>query len=119
MISFSQKLTQLDGSDIVDAGATMTLGKACVAALCATFQDEQNLPGLEKFERYVLASKITDAEKDGQSIELSAAEAEKLRTLVGKAYSPIVAGQAWKILSELAVTLDQKVQPLRSASQRA
>lgn len=113
MITFSQKLVQLDGSDILDAGSPMTLGKACVAALCATFQDETNLPGLEKFERYILASKITDAEKAGLAIELSAAEAEKLRTLCGKAYAPLVAGQVWKILSETVVTLDRKIYSVR------
>lgn len=105
MISFSNPLKQLDGSDLKEGDKPVTLGKICVQALVAIYQDEPNLAGQEKFERWQLATKVDNSERGLTPITLTAAEADKLKLLVGKAYAPLIVGQVWQILNSTLVKL--------------
>jgi hypothetical protein len=76
-------------------GGPFTLKAACFGALGATFQDEQTLPGEEKFKRYELYKKIKDAT---DPVELKSEDVVLLKKLVGKAYGPLIMGQCWDLL---------------------
>lgn len=54
-----------------------------------------NVEGSKKFERWELASKIYTA---NGIIELKSEEIAQLKELIGKAYGPIIVGQAWEAL---------------------
>ena len=88
--------TDLDGKEIPSQnGKPATLGGVSVDALLATFQDEQNLSGEEKLKRWELAVKI----KNGvDPVELSVEEIALIKKLIGKAYGPLISGQAWQML---------------------
>jgi hypothetical protein len=97
---FGTILRHLDGETIMDRSETgekpMTLGHVAVTALLATFDDERHLGGQQKLDRYVLATKIHSA-KDGVA-DLTAEEVSAIKTVVGKAYPPLVVGQAFQLL---------------------
>ena len=76
-------------------GKPFTLKDACIQALTATYQDEQILPGEEKFKRYELYQKIKALTDPA---ELLSDDIVSLKKLVGKAYGPLVVGQCWNAL---------------------
>lgn len=95
-IDFNQELKQLNGESFADASGKeqkTTLGSICEQALLANYPDEKELSGAEKFERWKLATKVK-----GTDVSLSSEELTKLKMLVGKAFPPLVVGQAWKML---------------------
>lgn len=100
-IDFTQTLTNLDGTPVVaqEGKPQPTLGTICEQALLATFADERDSTGKEtieakeKFDRWKLASKL-----NGTDVKLSAEELALVKKLVGKAYSPLIVGQAWSML---------------------
>lgn len=100
-IDFTQVLTNLDGSPVVaqEGKPEPTLGAICEQALLATFADERDatgketIEGKEKFERWKLAAKV-----HGKDVSLSAEELSLIKKLVGKAYGPLIVGQAWTML---------------------
>lgn len=95
-IDFNQELKQLNGHSFVDPDGKetkTTLGQICEQALLAAYPDEKDLPGAEKFERWKLATKVK-----GPDVNLSSEELTKLKMLIGKAFPPLVVGQAWKML---------------------
>ena len=97
-IDFSQAMKNLDGTEAMEGegkGAkALTLGSVATEALLAVFQDEQALPGNDKVRRYELALRV---HKGGKQ-DMKAEEIVEIKTLVGKAFAPIIVGQAWKML---------------------
>lgn len=98
---FNRPITQLDGRPFTDGESKpvkMTLGIAAETALLATYPDEQNLDGAEKFKRFLLAKRIGDAVAAGVDLTLSAEDTALLKKLIAKAYNPLITGQAWLML---------------------
>lgn len=98
--NFDLVLVTLDGAPIpagpsVDAGL-LTLRSISTNALITAFEDERSLAGTEKLRRYQLALRINV--KDQGNIELSVEEVALLKQLIGKAYAPLVVGQAYLAL---------------------
>ena len=93
-VNFGKVLVDFDGAAISakDKNEAVLRGVA-VDALLAIYQDEQNLSGEEKLKRYILAEKVYKKEDD-----LTVEEIALLKKLIGKAYAPLIVGQAWKIL---------------------
>jgi len=59
------------------------------------FDDEKTLAGKDKAYRYHLSERIYGAK---EPITLKAEKVTLIKELVGKAYLPLVVGQAWKLL---------------------
>jgi len=94
LIDFDRVLVDMEGKDIISKDEKpATVKGVTVEALLATFNDEQNLAGEEKLKRYELAYKINEGYRD-----MTAEDIVLIKKLVGKAYSPIIVGQAWKTL---------------------
>lgn len=72
-----------------------TLKAACFQSLGATFPDEQNLSGEDKFKRFELYQKIKSTP---DPVDLTAEEVALLKKLVGKGYGSIIMGQCWMAL---------------------
>ena len=87
----TQQLTDLDGNPLPQETKMRTI---FVNALLADYKDEQNVSGEQKLERYELALRINAYDE----VELKVEEAALLKKLVAKAYTPLVVGQAWKLI---------------------
>lgn len=85
----------LMGADIMIDGPEVTLKSVAIAALTAIFDDERNLSGEEKVKRWELAMKVKNG---GDLVELRTDEIVMIKKLIGKAFGPVVCGQAWQIL---------------------
>ena len=103
MINFTHELLDLDDRKIKDEIAmqanggtpvSLTLGRACAHALCATFEDERNLSGEEKFQRGMLAVEV----RDNAAAELKAEKVTQLKKVLAKLYGPIVIYRAYPLL---------------------
>ncbi len=103
-IDFTKPLTNMDGSPVTDKDGKSpekipTLGSICESALLAQYADERDPSGKEtitpqeKFERWKLAAKV-----NGKDANLSPEELALIKKLVGKAYAPLIVGQAWSML---------------------
>jgi hypothetical protein len=100
---FTQPINQLDGSPFTDGAGkpiVTTLETAAETALLANHQDEQNLSGDEKIKRYALALKIFNNKKD---VNLTADEIALVKKLIAKVYSPLVVGEAWRMLDPTSI----------------
>lgn len=101
---FTQKMVGLNGTPIldgeepekgeVDKRLPLTLSTVACNSLLGSYRDEPNLQGTEKVKRYAFAMKINGA----ASVSLDLDERTYLKTMIGKAYSAIVVGQAWLML---------------------
>lgn len=85
----------VEGKEVVRKVTKLTLAAVATSALLANHQDERDLSGTDKVTRYKLAQRINDADRE---IEMSAEEVTLLKTLIGKAYAPLVVGQAFDLL---------------------
>lgn len=90
-INFDQELKKLDGTSLENT----TLRSVTLEALQALFQDEQGLSGEEKARRWALATRIY---ANPENIDLKVEEIATIKKLIGKAYGPLVVGQAWEML---------------------
>ena len=102
-IDFTIEFKQLDGTEFKDSTGKvvpLTLRAAAETALMASYPDEQNLSGQEKLKRYILATKI---EKATKTLDLTTDEVTLLKTLIAKAYGPLVVGEAWAVLDPASV----------------
>ena len=88
-IDMEKELTTLDGKVIGK------MKQFCVESLLAVFEDERNLMGQEKLNRFILAKKIYEGEGE---IEIPIEDISLLKKLVGKGYGALIVGQAWEIL---------------------
>ena len=84
------------GQDIMIDGPVATLGAVSVNALVATYQDEQRLSGEDKVKRWELAMRIKKLPSG--AADLTAEEVALIKSLIAKAYGPIIVGQAWAML---------------------
>jgi hypothetical protein len=89
-------LNDLDGNPIDAAGKPATLAGVAITALLATYKGEENLSGEEKLSRFNIAMKIKNA--TDVACELTVEDVALVKKLIGKAYGPLVVGQAWKAL---------------------
>jgi hypothetical protein len=74
---------------------SMTLKEAIINALLAGFQDEANIPGTKKLERFMLAEKINKADS---TLELITEEIVEIKAVVGKMYFPLIIGKVYGLL---------------------
>lgn len=96
VVAIDAKMRNMDGSVIPDTkGNEATLKGVVVEALLAQFEDERQLSGEDKLKRYQLAMKVNESEG---VCEMTAEEIALVKKLIGKAYGPLVSGQAWTIL---------------------
>jgi len=100
-VNLDQVLTEFDGTTpLVDetqkgeGPVPVVLNKVCFRALVSTYADERNVTGEDKYKRGKLAERVYN----GGVVDLEAKEIELIKELVGKAYSPIIVGQAWDML---------------------
>ena len=76
-------------------GNVATLRSIAIEGLLAVFQDESGLTGDEKLKRWELAMKVKNAVEPA---EFTVEEVGLMKKLIGKAFSAIIVGQAWKML---------------------
>lgn len=110
IINLAEPILNLDGSEVHHAGEQIfdgtspvtdntgnlafkrgkarTVGSSMIEALTSVYQDERDLPGPKKFERYQLAQKLYDK----KSTDISVDDAKLIKDLVGKAYGPVILG---------------------------
>ncbi len=88
-------LTTLTGMPIKDGEASLTLGAVATNALLMPYEDERNLSGDDKVKRFKLAQRIHDAQGE---VDISSEEITLLKSLIAKAYTPLVVGRAFAIL---------------------
>lgn len=95
LVDFQRPISGLGGQPMVGAdGKPFLLVMACQEALTATFQDEQGLAGAEKVKRFVLAMKL----ENKLPVDVSIEEAAQIKSLVAKAYGPLIVGRVWEAL---------------------
>lgn len=93
-VDFEQEIKTLNGESIpATDGKPAVLRGVAVDALLAVFADEQQLAGEEKLKRYLLAEKIHNG-----GVEFNTEEIALVKRLIGKAFTPVVVGQAWQML---------------------
>lgn len=66
-------------------------------ALLGNYQDDANLPGKEKLDRWHLAQKVHSA---NGFLELTAEDVATVKRLVAKGYTTPVSAQVWEILEK-------------------
>lgn len=91
-IDFSQQLKNLDKSDIPD----LTLKKVAVDALHTVLPGDESLAPAKKYERGKLAKKIYEV--NGEPLDVSVEELTELKTLIARAYGPLVVVQAFDMI---------------------
>jgi hypothetical protein len=96
IINFEQILKRINGTDLeLEGGKSGTLKWFTCEALQLTFQDERELDPIKKCARWVLATRIY---ANPTKIDLAIEEIAEIKKLIGKAYGPLVVGQAWQML---------------------
>lgn len=95
-INVTQQFHEIDGTPatVGEEKNPFMLRKVLVESLLLTYNDEAHLPGEEKVKRYELAVKIQREDEPELKIE----DIALVKKLVGKAYAPIIVGQAWSML---------------------
>ena len=90
-IDFSAVIKDLDGDPVKDGEKDATLGRVACTALLASYADEQNLAAEDKVRRFRLAE---IAAKGGER-EVKVEDVALIKTLIGKAFAPLVVGRAY------------------------
>jgi len=96
-IDFDSVFKTMEGKDIPKVEGKeepFTLKDVCLSALMANFDDEKNLTGKDKIERYAIACKI----RTGGECDLVVEDITLLKNLVGKLFGVLVVGQAYPML---------------------
>ena len=95
-IDFNIVLRDMDGEILVaENGKEATLKGAAINALLGVFQDESTLSGEDKLKRWEIAVKVKESDL---TTEFTIEELVVIKKMIGKAYAPIIVGQAWKLL---------------------
>jgi len=102
-IKLNQALLKMDGekmfkeelkdNKMVETKNEFQLKDACVNSLMANVEKEE-IDGVEKMKRYLLATKIQKANE----LDLKSEEITKLKEIIGKAYGVMIVGQAYEML---------------------
>lgn len=69
----------------------LTVKKILMEALLQTAEQDRNMDGVVKFERYLLAQKINS----GGIVELTVEQAATIKKRVGEICTPLVVGYIW------------------------
>jgi hypothetical protein len=93
-IDFSAVIKDLDGDAVKGGEKDATFGRVACSALLASYADEQNLPAEDKVKRFRLAEV---ASKGGEQ-EMKVDDVALIKTLIGKAFAPLVVGRAYDII---------------------
>jgi len=95
-IDFSKVLKTLDGKPIkTPENKNLTLRDAVTNALLSVHEDEKSLSGKDKALRYHLSMRVYGAKSP---FLLKSEECTLIKELIGKAYLPLIVGQAWEII---------------------
>lgn len=84
---------EIKAADECPADKIFTLRIATRNALYATFEDEKNISGDDKFKRAELAQGIV-----GGDVKLKAEDVALIKRLLAKLYGPLIVYQAWTAL---------------------
>jgi hypothetical protein len=96
VVNVNAVLKSMDDTELLDEkGSRVTLRTIAIESLLAAYKGEESMTGDEKMKRWELASKIKHSH---ENCELAVEEISMVKTLVGKAYGPLVVGQVWYIL---------------------
>ena len=97
-LDLNAAITNLEGVPMTDEKNVVATVRASLCnALLAVYADEERVSGEEKLKRWKFAQKLYTA-KD--TVEIKAEEIVLLKTLVAKAYTPMVSGQLWELLDK-------------------
>jgi hypothetical protein len=92
--NFDQKITDLKGIAVKDPSGTELTAQMLVAnALLTDFPDEK-VSGEEKFKRFKLALAVTNKAE----VDLKPEQLASIKTVVGKAYTPLIVGRLFEII---------------------
>lgn len=97
-VNVNHPMVDLEGNPIPekqDGTGTFMLKKVLIDALLQPFKDEENLSGEEKLKRFEMALKIKGV---NDIIDFSSEDITLMKKLIGKMYTTLIVGQAWKIL---------------------
>ena len=99
VIDVSKNLVQLNGKPMLDNDDTGNVVNATVkmALVNAVLSPEQNEKGTQKIQKYELAKKIYNAEKD---VEVTAEEVVLMKKCIESAYAPLIVGQLTELLGK-------------------
>ena len=98
-IDFSAVIKDLDGDAVKDGEKDATLGRVACTALLASYGDEQHLPAEDKIKRFRLA----EVAARGGEQEVKIDDVALVKTLIGKAFAPLVVGRAYDIIEPPSV----------------
>lgn len=93
-INFNVPLKNLAGKTLKDGEKDVTLKDVSINALLGNYKDE-NIDGNEKLKRFMLATKINEANDE---LELENDDVTLVRDLIAKGYSIVATARAWQIL---------------------
>lgn len=102
MINFDATFKDLDGEKVVDRKLELdgsvketeaTLGRVAANALLALADSDKDMSGETKVKRYDLAIRVVRGET-----ALKAEDIAIIKAAIGKHYTPLIVGQAWKLL---------------------
>jgi hypothetical protein len=98
-IDFSAAIKDLDGEAVKDGEKDATLGRVACTALLASYADEQNLAAEDKVKRFRLA----EVAARGGEQEMKVDDVALVKTLIGKAFAPLIVGRAYDIIGPPAM----------------
>jgi hypothetical protein len=93
-IDFSAVIKDLDGDAVKDGEKDATLGRVACTALLASYADEQSLVAEDKVKRFRLA----EVAARGGEQEMKIDDVALIKTLIGKAFAPLIVGRAYDII---------------------
>ena len=97
-IDFSAVIKNLEGDAVKDGEKDATLGRVACTALLASYADEQNLPAEDKVKRFRLAEVAARGGKQEMKID----DVALVKTLIGKAFAPLIVARAYDIIEPAA-----------------
>ena len=97
-VNVNTEIKDLNGEVIVEGKdkTPLLVKPILINALTILSQEDKDLDGKERYDRYTIALKISDAE-DGM-VSLKSEEVAKIKELVGAMYQPLVVGRVYDAL---------------------
>ena len=92
--AFEVPKTFKDGK--VDKTEKLTVKKVLLEALLASTESDRSMTGVDKFERYALASIVNK----GGEITFTVEEAAKIKARVGEVCTPLIVGHIWTLMED-------------------
>lgn len=106
LIDFDTKITNLEGLPLkMDGVGEVTLKFCAITALFGQYNDGFDQDVKEKRNRYKLAHKI----QKSPICDVSQQDVDKVKTLIGKAFSTLIMGSALDILEHAVESAKNKV----------